>query len=1626
MSDQTHQHDDHEKLGASPEAGKPPFAEVDFDSGKDWRAQVFAMLAKGMGEKYKDSMDTSILAYINSDPNYRTLEDRLKDVKKIQLDGTKVSFFDEEGKTIVAIEIAQGLKETIDLQKGHDCDICERRAQRRRRRRFGKSGFGPALDLLRSNSKTGERRIKSPPDVIRPPEPDPKEVEANRRLRALFAHKKVERQDILTSVMQADHDEYDITARISPTIQDDNAEEFESHWPFMDGSTEIDSLLRERPKPETGYSINPFVEQKWNHETIRQMIQGAGLWNRNSIITLQEVGEEIYDKHYDDLQKYFEAAGVPKVARDLLDKGGNIISKIPLVGPLERKGESLQDTYRNLEKLTAELDGIKDPKNIPEEYKDLYAHREKIRQVKDILGDYIAYSARLVNYLNDLRYNPSDETRIREATMHERGADPGRNKVIDSLTKIFSSNVNDPEEYSSELRHLFSFISSERPINFQDLNGRIFTVRGDEWFTNYLSPDAAYKLAYEAAETHTKKTDGTLETKVEPELAKQHLNYLLDLGIAFYRSVNPSDRSIKKVIEDLADKGVEVEPGVPLRFSGSFTDDRSNLVHALEVHDLGDLQREGSDKEKAINRERLKFIRIGSVIEQKYKAEHQEIVAAQRERAPQTALVKLTPEQAESIVQKLREAQAFDEAKLQEIKTTLTVGVGIVLPLQGGGLFGKYDLGNGFSVNFTGGYVGAPFAGAGVSQEIKGPDDITITLNAGAGYVFGSEGGVMLGGGIGWKKEFSKVDVTIHAGAGALVGTPVIPVVEAGVGFDWAKREEHYKEVYNKKKLESHIAELDKETDRYGSVKANPDRYPELSSALLSIETIPGLDKASKVEMFNAFYGSVYKDEVQRISSDDSIPSFLEKLVPTGAGIGVALVNGTLPVLYAHLEFNLFNRQLVFRIATSVASAEAIGDAEATAAILKQYGSRASVSEKKLTTSGQILVDPKSGELKIVSGGDSKIDFSEFAKYKRFNELRDTLWNSSRLRLEQITDSSEIADRKLFLLETVGAHGNVNIYVDPQLKDDVILVIKDGRLYVSIEKDTKEVYFKRQDTTYPFKERGEVEETLVTISSNPYLKPEVLQHDSGYYMSRTPTTEWIRRETIGGKGTPEERKAKEQENIRTWVEFKKWWGEGRLDRLEFEDPKERQNAYNELVKTAGLKSERVNGIIKIRPEMREKITKLSENAEFIRTFRKLTTEGYDYLRPTKPITADWNVEFPKLVVEIRRQIGEELTPDELNAAILSFTIASFNNIHTKDDADAQKRFETDLNNFGKRLLTSIFNDHYKGQPDAEAKTKAAVDYMIDKLKDTNVSDKGESVGKGVLFGSLVGMFGITGIRHMTNYSEASPEWGVIGREKLNLQSKNPTEKEVALFWLKNLSGYETGLYKEDAVPSPSAEPEKYKEFQKRILDDLHSPFALKLLPLVSVLLDAEQMKQLQVFYEDGVSAKSVTKGTLPAIQRFLYLCDQVREAELAGKKEITLDDFSEFKILIIKNLSMGVYKRCGNVTGLLDESFALVQESKKQIYFAGLGEGIVGIRAGYKYNALDIPIGAALPIIISHQVGGAECPPKPECPPAKLPTRPGVQVETTIPDRIPTAHQVDPKPPTSHQVDPTTGEPVGD
>ncbi|MBI4994319.1 hypothetical protein HZC21_01585, partial [Candidatus Peregrinibacteria bacterium] len=879
----------------------------------------------------------------------------------------------------------------------------------------------------------------------------------------------------------------------------------------------------------------------------------------------------------------------------------------------------------------------------------------------------------------------------------------------------------------------------------------------------------------------------------------------------------------------------------------------------------------------------------------------------------------------------------------------------------------------------------------------------TISINATGGYSFAKNagGGWSLGGGGSIKKKFKPVDVSVVGGGGVLLG-PMIPVGFTGLGLNWAKTQERYEETLTKKKVEAGITELEKSSDIFTEVKNNPSKYPAITRIYDQVDNIPNLDEASKRDMFKSAY-EMFKTGIQGEAIDDSAKNWYEKFIPTGAGLGIVWV-GPVPVPYAYLEFNLWSRHLVYRIATSVERAEQISEAQATEKILANYNkANTKVETKTLATTGELTIDPKTGRLVLKSVKGGEIDFSHLDKLGQFT---DALSRDAKIFVEP--------DKKgLLRLRPKEAYGNVEIYVDPELKDDVIIVTKpgDSHLYLSV-KTGKQIFFKREDVTFPFEERGAVERTVITISANPHVSTDTIQKQSQWHIDRTPTTTWIKR-PHAGYGVAETQKP--QDNIKTEDEYKDWWKVlDRKDRLEFVDAAEFKKAREDLIKTITIAKERENADVKIRPEIRAKIEKLAKNKSFLNKFRALTTERFDLRRPRhKPPIGNWDEDFPELVKELKtRMDAPDLNEYETNAAIMALLIASFQNIHKKNPETAKKEYLKFLESFERPMMTAIFEQYYKNDPDKDKKTAEAVNYIIEQLKGVDINAPGEKVTESTLFGTLVGMSGITGIRKLYNYREINPEWGVVGNKSLDVTKKD-VSGEVADFWVARLSTYVPGLNE--------------KSDKDAIYENMNSPLALKLAPLVSVIFTPEEMKDLKNYYEKGRRDAAVIQQNKDTIKKFLGWCDKVRFAELAGEKEVKLDD--NFKILIDLKVSMGVYKECGNITGLVNETFALVHEGRKQIYFyAGFGEGIIDSDHQYTRTDFNVALGVAVPLPRKEEIKPEPRPrpkPKPEPRPEPEP-RPRPEPEPKpepTPTEIPTAEEI---PPPIEQPAGTTGGAAGE
>lgn len=1566
-------------------------AEMAFDPKKEWNQQILALVKTAMSdEKYESYIDMDFLRYIETGNDFQKFQAERQNVRTLKLEHGVIICLDGDGDQIAKFDVTPAIQKILDKWKDHDCELCYRSS--RRRRLATARSMGRSDTILRILARAEAKKKKASEDeqrkIVEAPRPpiDPQEEEAQKRHQEVMAAGRGKRERILRSVEQMESKQYEIEVDIDPKIQNDDLKTFEKHWPFMDFSKDIDDLFQHDADPKEGYRINPFFRQGWNREKLLKLIQEGD----NAKLYFSEVAEEIYTDRFDEFKKELKDGKIS-------DEVCNMLS------------DNLLESYQKFSKIYADIKDITKAEDIPDKYRKIFKFKFQIKEVVQILGDYVAYGNKLVNLVDQLRYNPGNETLVRDATMKEY--DPKLSKPSDKVKKalhaLFLDGVDSPREYISELKYLFLSDESARQINFQDLNGRTATLQTDEGLDQ--SPETAYKLALEQIGDPEKNKDGKWVERVTEDDAKNHLNNLLQLGIAAY-TAGPKKRGIKEVMDDLTKAGVELSPGVKFRFSGDLRKDTQNLFTVLSLKNLGDLYKKDSEKAKLIARERTTFIRLGSVVYQKNRWNEAERKQQERERqaAEKAAGIKLSPEAADEICAQLRKTNRFSEEQLAKLKGALIGGAVVVLPSHGGAFNIHYEFDNGITIDLTGAFPQweSFAAGATVGKKFDAGNDVTISINATAGYSFAKNAGKgwSLGAGGSITKKFKPVDVSVVGGGGILLG-PMIPVGFTGLGLNWAKTQERYEKTLSKREVETGISELEKGGEIYKTVKENPSKYPAITRIYDQIDNIPNLDEASKRDMFNSAY-EMFKTGIQGEAIDDSAKDWYEKFIPTGAGLGIVWV-GPVPVPYAYLEFNLWSRNLVYRIATSVERAEKISEAEATEKILANYNkANTKVETKTLATTGELTLDPRTGKLVLKSIKGGEIDFSHLDKFGQFT---DALSLDAKIFVEQDKNG-------LLRLKPQEAYGNVEVYVDPELKDKVIVVTKpgDAHLYLSVKKD-QQIFFKREDVTFPFEERGAVERTVITISANPHVDTETIQKQSQWHIDRTPTTTWVKR-PHAGYGIPETQKP--QENIKTDKEYAEWWNkeENKTGRLEFVDVNEYKEQHEALKGAVSLAQNRESADAIIRANIREKIEKLTTDKKFLNHFRALTTERFDLKNPrNRPPVGDWDIDFPKLVRDLKTKLNApDLNEYETNAAITALLIASFQNIHRKSPEKAKEEYLKFLESFERPMLTAIFEQYYKNDSDKTKKTADAVNYIIEQLKEVDINAAGEKVTESTLFGTLVGMSGITGIRRLYNYNETNPEWGVVGKKTLDVTKKD-VSGEVADFWVNKLSPYVPGLQEKD----------KWNLNKDEIYENMNSPLALKLAPLVAVIFNPEEMEDLTNYYKKTKREAQITNDNKDTIKKFLGWCDRIRQAELNGEREVKLDE--NFKILIDLKVSMGIYKECGNITGLVNETFALVHESAKKIYYyAGLGEGIIDVE--HKYERVDFYImaGVALPLPREQRVAEKRPPPDkhrpPRTPPPEKPTPPTTPPEPPekpTPPEIPTAEEitVEPAPaPGTHEV----------
>lgn len=1581
-------------------------AELKYEPGKQWRVAAREVLEKALAEKYHERTNTLL-----RDVDELKLGEHLADITKMEVKDGVLNFKNTDDKVVYSIDLRPGMKEVRDELYVHDCDLCRRRSERRRGASFRHISTGEIRELLAHDAgpKDEDKRdkISTPASevVVSPkPIPKPKEEAFIAREREIRKQENAGRNGILTSVEHCEAEEYEVPADIKPNIRTNSVADFEADWQFVSGNHVIDDMFGNPANKAAGYTENPFhidSTHSWSHTTLVETMQVAA----SDKILFSEVAEKIYTQRYADFKKSLAERGIPDAVIKLLDKEKSVLGKIPILGILERGGQpdSLVKTYKKLKKIAEDLAKAKEEKDAPEEYREIWKHREKLGLAVNILGDYIAYATRLIDAIHELSLNktaPSADKRlsIRELEKGPDGITPvdapnHPNRIKTSLHELFTDGMDIPREYTSEFRQLFG--EAGRPITYQDLNGNTLTLKG-EYLTEFMSGDAAYLEAYrQIVDVGGREKPGEgLEAR-----GIAHINQLLELGVATC-GVMPGKLSIKTILDNFYTTGVELEPGKKARFSGNYEVDMRNLLRVLSIKNLADLKETGTLQKDLIRTERLKLIRLGAVIFRNNKAELQR-QSTEKEMERNVGL-RFTEQQAEEIIAAMKKAGHTDDVKLSKFKSVL-IGGGVAIGRRGGALAGHYEFDSGTSIDITAALPQGlnTFAlGASVGQKIDVTESVTVRINAGAGYAIGAGSGAGAGVGIGATMKFDQVDWHVEGGVG--VTGPGIPTAFIGTGLDWEKSQEKFERTLSRKEIEAHIKELDASADAYAEVKSNPSKYLEMAAVLRQIEQVSSLNEDSRRTMFKSAY-ELFKTGLESEALDETTKAWYERLIPTGVNSGFVMV-GAVPVWYLAFEFQLWSRNLVFRVASSEAEAGQISDTAATQAILESMAARGTKVEKvetqKLATTeeSQLVVGPD-GRLMLKSTKDAPMDFSHFSE--QFTSFKKELEERAQIGVEP-------AENGLIRLIPRENYGKTLVYIDPKLGNNAVVVSRGGELYLSVKKDEK-LFVKREDVTYPFEQRGALQETRIVISADPHVSLDVIKGESTFFLQQLPGREWSTEAAnaevlIGAKTGPK------QENIKSFAQYTKWFkAENPKDRLEMPNLDEMKAAYEALRSSVTLIGERESLDTRLADNVMKAVSALAQDESFIKRYRELTTVGHDLDK----IKANWHENFQELIPFINAQvktkgIDRELTWPEMNAALLQFMIASFRDLQRSKPAEAKAEYVKQLNNFHRPMFTSILNTYYKVIiPDdaaREKKVKEMVDFMMEEFTKVDPTAKGTNVDEGTSFGTLVGMGRITGVRRMTNFSDSGEKYGVLGMSQLDIKDTG-IKGELAAFWLQTLSLYVSGLHNKLVIP-PAEPKEAFDKYQDRMRRQLHSPLALKLLLPSAIVFTPAEMKLLKEIYEDdkngGARDVNIDAKNLPIVKKFLDICDKVRDAEIAGATAVELN--ADFSLVIDVKVSHGVFKKCGNPSGLLSENFALLHKpSKSFTVFASSGEGTITVVPGYSQVNTYIMLGLTVPGVRQETVRrqppriDIKQPPRIDTPQVKIPPTLAEQPPTTIP-----------------------------
>lgn len=870
----------------------------------------------------------------------------------------------------------------------------------------------------------------------------------------------------------------------------------------------------------------------------------------------------------------------------------------------------------------------------------------------------------------------------------------------------------------------------------------------------------------------------------------------------------------------------------------------------------------------------------------------------------------------------------------------LGVGTGIDLPLGDGGTI---HLGAGIGAGFdlAGKNAGTvPGVGVGVGAGYSTPKwgCFSLTFGGGGGVnvlnggLFGALGGTAnfdLGG-----DRFNH-ELRVGAAVATIGGVPiVVPTALFSYKPDHEYRQEHMWEDAQK------VFGLEKETPNMDDIAnnshiarmiiiRNADKIKDMPPNSTTKDVLNKIGEAKVMADYKAIREDLRLTVLQNYdpSQADSGHTF---------GIGYDCSSNRLIFLWAPNFVDYSSKEVTLRSSKSYESMQQETSLEQSFAILEQLKDKGKLSpeeEKKLIENGAVL-RLTDGTLAVLTPNAEQPAEKPKAK-KEMADVNDLETELNRIYRPLGLQVKYDAGKKMFELVIANQNGDTNyeIAMSSTLLNEGI-VVEGGKLYLNSAFGQNNTFtIRRSDFRYPFPKEGKNTHTLITVSADPHETPtEIFNNSSKVLRARGTSAGALNWQTASGPdeyGTDIMRPQQRQKLNEAQFGKEK-------NPMDFVDnAREKALFGDESVWDKKTLETQERGAVS--PEKEKQLKDFAEkimgkdgkSGRFAVKYRKLSTNRMmlDDSNPDllKAVQAEWKKEYKD---------AAPLSDIEMQKVLSHLTNLSFAPLQGKTPEQRQRALKERLEYLRPRLEKQFklqIEKNHKNHPDEKdpfrikSTPKALADFAINRALKVDIENPANKISVASVdrYMSLAATMGIHGMRDAGMTAEvADPLYNLHLMPEGEALKLPPPEAPQELADLVKLA-------LDGLSPLPDIrqlDTAKLKEFKKSPLT--LQVFALMQKPESGLMFGAhpeyrytiaEIMKDDDTMMGELALNLPEAQKKLEALEAFNNILTTIRDAQLAGKKEVDSPYNENFAFTLDMDVKDGLYERCKNYTMWIKE-----------------------------------------------------------------------------------------------------------